>query len=82
MRDTRVRLRIIPETRTFQQLARDAIQAILRGMRKAARFVERVLKDLVNPPSLERLWIRERGRAEMAEAQLWFARRCAERSAA
>lgn len=73
MRDTRVRVRIYAETTTFLGQIRKWWATLKRVLRDMARR----LRDLVNPPSPERLWIRERGRAERAEANLWFARHIA-----
>lgn len=77
MRDSRVRVRIVPDIRTFREVVFDTFSALLRGIKAAAKMLKLVFRDLRNPPSPERLWIREHGRAEMAEAELWFARHIA-----
>ena len=77
MRDNRVRIRIHPDARTFREVMAAAWRSMLRGIKAAAHALRYFIRDVLNPPSPERLWIRERGRAEMAEAQLWFARHIA-----
>jgi hypothetical protein len=78
MSDSRVRVKIEPAgfVRVID-LIHETFRQIAAGMRGVAGAVARAVRDMRNPPSPERLWIRERGRAEMAEAELWFARRIA-----
>lgn len=77
MRDTRVRVLIKPDARTFF----DVIRSWWQRLKHTLRMIARMMRDLRNPPSPERLWIRERGRAEKAEAELWFARHIAKAAA-
>jgi hypothetical protein len=66
MADSRVRVH-------FRAYVTEALAAL----RRAFAVLARLFKDAFRPPSPERLWIREHGRAELAEAKLWFANRCA-----
>lgn len=81
MRDSRVRVRITPDTRTFADTVRAWWENLKRVLRRVARFLAWLERDKKHPPSPERLWIRERGRAELAEAELWFARHIAKAAA-